>query len=164
MSQTKDSSFLHFNEGEVTSRNAVNYGINPNHTSSHQVTLSKTIISQKQPPNINEQVRISDDEYVIKDYNAAKVKKPTKGEAHVALTNKRAIIYYWTQKGVLVNDARITEVLGTNVFWAKRQRRKLGTTAIALGILSMVACLFIIPMLMPGSILVGAPLIAVGIY
>ena len=55
----------------------------------------------------------SDDEYIVKDYNAAKIKKPSKGETHVALTNKRALIYYWTNDGILVNDAGISDILVT---------------------------------------------------
>ena len=80
----------------------------------------------------------SEDEYIIKDYNAAKIKKPSKGEAHVALTNKRALIYYWTNDGILVNDAGISDILATSVFWAKRHRRKAGITLLSVGIILLI--------------------------
>ena len=73
--------------------------------------------------NSNAPFKISDDEYLIKDYHAARIKKPQKGEGHLALTNKRAIIYYWTEKGVLVNGANISEITATDILWGKRKRR-----------------------------------------
>ena len=79
--------------------------------------------SQPPTPDLEAPLNISNDEYIIKDYYAAKVKKPDKGEAHLLLTNKRAIIYFWTHKSVLVNDAQISEVTASRILWAKRKRR-----------------------------------------
>jgi len=83
----------------------------------------------------SEPFEIAHDEYVIKDYYAANIKKPVKGQAHVALTNKRAMIYYSTKQGILVNDAQISEVTATNFFWGKRKRRKAGLIALGMGII-----------------------------
>lgn len=80
-------------------------------------------------------IKKSDDEYVIKDYRAAKIKKPEKGEAHIVVTNRRAIIYFWTNKVVLVNDAHITEVTSTDIFWTKRSRHVAGAILLAISII-----------------------------
>jgi hypothetical protein len=80
-------------------------------------------------------IKKSDDEYVIKDYRAAKIKKPEKGEAHIVVTNRRAIIYFWTNKVVLVNDAQITEVTSTDIFWTKRSRHVAGAILLAISII-----------------------------
>ena len=101
---------------------------------------------------------ISDDEYIIKDYNAAKIQKPSKGEAHVALTNKRALIYYWTNDGILVNDAGISDILATNVFWAKRHRKKAGIALLSAGII------FLITSIILSSNMMFAPLLPISIF
>jgi hypothetical protein len=84
-------------------------------------------------------IKISSDEYIIKDYNAANIKKPDKGEGHLVVTNKRAVIYFWTKKGVLVNDAQISEITATNIFWGKRKRRLAGMISLAVGIIWIIA-------------------------
>jgi hypothetical protein len=81
--------------------------------------------------------KISDDEYLIKDYHAANIKKPQKGEGHLALTNKRAIIYYWTKKGVIVNGANISEVTATDILWGTRKRRLAGIILLSAGIIGL---------------------------
>ena len=80
-------------------------------------------------------IKKSNDEYVIKDYRAAKIKKPEKGEAHIVVTNRRAIIYFWTNKVVLVNDAQITEVTSTDIFWTKRSRHVAGAILLAISVI-----------------------------
>jgi hypothetical protein len=80
-------------------------------------------------------IKKSDDEYVIKDYRAAKIKKPEKGEAHIVVTNRRAIIYFWTHKVVLVNDAHITEITSTDIFWTKRSRHLAGAILLAISVI-----------------------------
>jgi len=84
---------------------------------------------------------IAHDEYIIKDYYAANIKKPGKGQAHIALTNKRAITYFWTKKGVLVNDAQISEVTATNVLWGERRRKTAGLISLCIGIIGYVTLL-----------------------
>ena len=81
--------------------------------------------------------KISDGEYLVKDYFAAKINKPDKGEAHLALTNKRAIIYYWTHKTFMVNGANISEVTATDVLWTKRQDRSKGGILLGIGLIGL---------------------------
>lgn len=88
-------------------------------------------------PDLEPPLNISNDEYIIKDYYAAKIKKPDKGEAHLLLTNKRAIIYFWTHKSILVNDAQISEVTASRILWAKRKRRIAGLIALAIGVIGI---------------------------
>ena len=92
----------------------------------------------KNPSNSNP-FEIAHDEYVIKDYYAANIKKPAKGQARVALTNKRAIIYYRTDDGILVNDAQISQITATNIFWGQRKRITTGLIMLAIGIIGSLA-------------------------
>ena len=61
-------------------------------------------------------IRLANDEVVVKDYYAADVKKPTHGEAHFALTNKRLIWYIWTDETVKVNSVNILDIVVTSVY------------------------------------------------
>ena len=61
-------------------------------------------------------IRLANDEVVVKDYYAADVKKPTHGEAHFALTNKRLIWYIWTDETVKVNSVNILDIVSTSVY------------------------------------------------
>ena len=87
-------------------------------------------------------IKSSVDEYIVKDYLAAFIDKPEKGEAHVVVTNKRAIIYFWTRKVALVNEAQITEITSTDIFWDKRNRRGLGAFLLVIGILGLALLIF----------------------
>jgi len=107
-------------------------------------------------------INTSSDEYIIKDYNAASIKKPNKGEGHLVVTNKRAVIYYWTKKSVLVNDAQIAEITATNIFWGKRKRRITGIISFAIGIIWFLS-LITIPFFSPLAF-IGLVPIAFGIY
>src|SRR5690242_14857130 len=84
--------------------------------------------------NVEDYVTLADDEAVVKDYYAAAVKKPTHGEAHVAVTSKRVILYVWTQETTQVNGVNITDVLGTDIYWSTRQRRNLGIGLFLMGL------------------------------
>lgn len=84
--------------------------------------------------NVSDYVTLADGEVVIKDYYAATVKKPTSGEAHVAATTKRVILYVWTKESFQVNGANIADVLSTDIFWSTRRRRKLGIGLLLVGL------------------------------
>jgi hypothetical protein len=84
---------------------------------------------------IQDYIEFSDDETMIKDYNAALVKKPSEGELHVGLTNKRVILYLWTKETVLVNSVNVTDVLGTDIFFSLRKRTTLGAILFIVGVI-----------------------------
>ncbi len=120
-----------------------------------------------------ESLKFSDDETVVKDYNAAKIKKPSKGETHIVLTNKRIIINYQTPKSVLISDVSIDDVRGTDISWFTVKKMKSGLISLAIGIFSIVMGLVILSsipfmgeaiMASMGYIFAGIPFIAVGIY
>ena len=115
-------------------------------------------------------VKLSDDETIIKDYYAANIKKPSKGEAHVILTNKRVMINYQTKNSILVNDLHIKEVRGADVSWSTGQKRKEGVVLLIIGI-----AIFISGILIsfqgnrsgPEFLIflgIGVPMIVIGIY
>ena len=115
-------------------------------------------------------VKLSDDETVVKDYHAANIKKPSKGEAHVILTNKRVIINYQTSQNNLTNDVHIKEVRGADVSWSTANRRKLGISIAVIGIIILTSGISassspfggsqaMIPMLS-----IAIPLMAMGAY
>lgn len=113
--------------------------------------------------NVEDYVTLADDETVVKDYYAAAVKKPTRGEAHVAVTNKRVILYVWTHETTQVNGVNITDVLGTDIYWSTRQRRKFGTGLFLVGLFGTI----ILPLLNPfflSILLITLPMMAIGIY
>lgn len=43
--------------------------------------------------SVEDFVKLADDEEIIRDYNVATVEKPSYGEVHFAITNKRLIMY-----------------------------------------------------------------------
>lgn len=113
--------------------------------------------------NVEDYVTLADDEAVVKDYYAAAVKKPTHGEAHVAVTSKRVILYIWTQETTQVNGVNITDVLGTDIYWSTRQRRKFGIGLFLMGLFGTI----VLPLLNPlflSLLLITLPMLASGIY
>lgn len=118
-----------------------------------------------------ESLKFSEDETIVKDYTFAKVKKPSKGEAHVVLTNKRTIINYQTKESLLISDVNIDEVRGTDISWAKVHRVKTGIIALIVGIAFLIPGFISLSMPYGMGIVsfftflaIGAPLIAVGVY
>ncbi len=112
-------------------------------------------------------MELADEEIIVKDYHAATVKKPTYGEAHVAVTTKRVIMYIWTKKTTQVNGVDIVDVLGTDIFWSKRQRRPLGFALLIIGVFICAIPFLFNPFLLgilPPAIIFGSILIALGIY
>ena len=116
-------------------------------------------------------VKLSDDETIIKDYHAANIKKPSKGEAHLILTNKRVIIDFHTDTSVLVNDLHIKEVRGADVVWSTARRRKLGIAMLIVGI-AVIAFGFITTIgqtntaftMFISFVLPGIPIMVLGIF
>lgn len=109
-------------------------------------------------------VKFSDDETVVKNYHAANINKPHKGQANVILTNKRAIISYSTTKSVIVNDVNIDDVRGADIAWTDDVRNlKFIAGAIILGIIMMASSMVSMPesLFMLG---IGLPSIGIGIY
>jgi hypothetical protein len=85
-------------------------------------------------------VELADDEDVTEDYHVATIKKPSHGEAHFAVTNKRLIMYVWSKKILQVNSAELQDVRSTDIFWSKRQRKHLGIGIFVVGLfLSMIS-------------------------
>ena len=117
--------------------------------------------------NVAEYVQLADDEAIVKDYYVATVRKPSYGEAHFALTNKRLIMYVWSEKTVQVNSAELQDVRSTDIYWSKRQRMYLGIGLLISGaifsILSILASLsgiysFLI------LLIITVPVSIIGIY
>jgi len=114
-----------------------------------------------------ESLKFSDDETIVKDYNAAKIKKPSKGEVHVILTNKRVIINYRTPNSVLVSDVNVDDVRGTDISWFTVKKMKRGLISLAIGGFSIVmgfGALTLGPLEALGGIFGGGLMLAVGIY
>ena len=115
-------------------------------------------------------LKYSDDEIVVKDYHAANIKKPSKGEAHVILTNKRVIINYHTSQSNLTNDVHIKEVRGADVSWATARRRKLGIVAGVIGMIFIISGISASSVPITGQmtlmvmLAMGIPLLVVGAY
>ena len=61
-------------------------------------------------------IQFATDEVIVRDYHAANVKKPSYGQAHFALTNKRLIWYIWTNETVKVNSINIKDLVSTAVY------------------------------------------------
>ena len=64
-------------------------------------------------------VELANDESIIKDYYVATVKKPSYGEAHFAVTNKRLIMYIWSEETIKVNNVNIIDIVSTSVYKTK---------------------------------------------
>ncbi len=64
-------------------------------------------------------VKLADDEVIIKDYHSTVVKKPSYGEGHFAVTNKRLIMYLWSEETIRVNGVNVKDVVGTAVYYSK---------------------------------------------
>jgi hypothetical protein len=70
--------------------------------------------------SIKDIIQLATDEEVVKDYFAATVKKPSYGEAHFAITNKRLIMYIWSEETVKVNSVNIADIVSTSVYQTER--------------------------------------------
>jgi hypothetical protein len=112
--------------------------------------------------NITDYVTLADGEVIIKDYYAATVKKPSHGEAHIAATTKRVILYIWTKESFQVNGANIADVLSTDIYWSNRRRRKLGIVLLLVGF--FLSLWPLINSLYLPTLLIALPLLAIGIY
>src|ERR1051326_8124408 len=112
--------------------------------------------------NVSDYVTLADGEVVIKDYYAATVKKPTVGEAHIAATTKRVILYVWTKESFQVNGATIADVLSTDIYLSTRRRRKLGIGLLLVGLFGSVWPLINFSFL--PILLITLPMLAIGIY
>lgn len=131
------------------------------------VSIEQEIIKK----NVRDYVTLADDEVVVKDYYAATVKKPNHGEAHVAATTKRVILYIWTKESFQVNGANIANVLSTDIYWSNRRRRKLGIGLLSVGFLCLLINFLYLPSLWASvnflylpTLFIALPLLAIGIY
>jgi hypothetical protein len=110
-------------------------------------------------------VELADEEAFVKDYYIATINKPDYGEAHLAVTNKRVIMYTWTKDTIQINSTDIVDVRGIDTSWTKRQRLHLG---IAMAIIGFFLAITIISSIPFPSILIGLiiPLLmlAIGFY
>lgn len=61
-------------------------------------------------------IELATGEIVLKDYYAANVRKPSYGEAHFAITNKRLIWYIWSEETVKVNSVNIVDIVSTSIY------------------------------------------------
>jgi len=93
--------------------------------------------------NVKDFIEFANGEVLIKDYFVATVKEPSYGEAHFALTNKRLIMYVWSEKTVQVNNALLKDVRNTDIFWSKRKRRNLGISLFLSGIVISVIIILV---------------------
>jgi hypothetical protein len=123
--------------------------------------------------NVKDFIEFANGEVLIKDYFVATVKEPSYGEAHFAVTNRRLIMYVWSEKTVQVNNALLKDVRNTDIFWSKRQRRNLGISLFLSGI--FLSVIFILPWIyyfqiqQPNFILFSIflltiPMIIIGLY
>ena len=113
---------------------------------------------------MDEFIKYSDDESIVKNYHAANINKPHKGQANVILTNKRAIINYSTAKSVIVNDVNIDDVRGADIAWTDDIRNvKFIIGAIIFGAIFVGISMASFPDSLP-FLALGLPSIGIGAY
>jgi hypothetical protein len=108
-------------------------------------------------------VTLADDEIRSKDYYAATVRKPSPGQVHVAVTTKRVILYLWTRETSQVNSVNITDVMGTDIYWSTRRRRKLGIGLLLLGLFGTIVLPSYNSLFLP-ILLITLPMLTGGVY
>lgn len=78
-------------------------------------------------------VDLADEEIFVKDYHIATIEEPDYGEAHVAITKLRVIMYTWTKDIIQINSADIKDVRSIDLSWFTLQRKMLGWTIFIIG-------------------------------
>ncbi len=78
-------------------------------------------------------VDLANDEIFVKDYHIATIEDPDYGEAHVAITKLRVIMYTWTKDVIQINSSDIKDVRSIDLSWFTLQRKMLGWTLFIIG-------------------------------
>ncbi len=68
---------------------------------------------------ITDLIKLADDETIVKDYFVASTEKQNYGELHYVVTNKRVIMYVWTDNTIQVKSVKIIDIVSTAVYKTK---------------------------------------------
>jgi hypothetical protein len=69
--------------------------------------------------DITSLIKLADDEIIVKDYFVANTEKQGFGELHYVVTNKRVIMYIWSDDTIQVKSVKIADVVSTAIYKTK---------------------------------------------
>jgi len=69
--------------------------------------------------DIRNLIKLADDEIIVKDYFVANTEKQGFGELHYVVTNKRVIMYIWSDNTIQIKSVKIGDVVSTAVYKTK---------------------------------------------
>jgi hypothetical protein len=69
--------------------------------------------------DIRNLIKLADDEMIVRDYFVANTEKQGFGELHYVVTNKRVIMYIWSDNTIQIKSVKIADVVSTAVYKTK---------------------------------------------
>jgi hypothetical protein len=69
--------------------------------------------------DIRNLIKLADDEMIVRDYFVANREKQGFGELHYVVTNKRVIMYIWSDDTIQIKSVKIADIVSTAVYKTK---------------------------------------------